>query len=271
MTDCPCYRDDEVALRYVTSDLAESERTAFEDHLFACDACLTRVERYQAAQQDLSRRQLPSPPTVVLGPDPHPAKPRPLFRWVTLGAVAASLLVVLGGWSLWTPESESAPRPPAVARDVKPLPPAAPAVGSSPSALGIAVLAMVTPPAYVTITTRGTADSAFADAMQSYTQSDWPAASRALAPLASPDARFYKGIADLMLGDPAGAVASFESVRSSGRQPYARESLFYLGKAALQRGDVPAATSLLTEARQAGAGPDGEAEDLLTALAELER
>ncbi len=269
MTDCTRYRDDEVALRYVTSDLAEPERTAFEDHLFACDACLTLVERYQAAQQDLSRRQLPSPPTVVLGPDRRPVKARPLFRWMALGALAASLLVVFGGWSLWTPESE--PRPPAVARDVKPLPPPAPVVGSSASALGIAVLAMVTPPAYVTITTRGTSDTAFADAMQAYTRSDWPAASRGLAPLASPDARFYKGIADLMLGDPTGAMTSFESVRSSGRQPYARESLFYLGKAALQRGDVTAATSLLTEAREAGAGPDGEAEDLLTALAELER
>ena len=270
MTDCPRYRDDEVALRYVTSDLAEPERIAFEDHLFACDPCLIRVERYQAAQQELTHRQVPAPPTVVAtSSEVRPAKGRRLFLWPILGALAASLLVVLGGWSLWPPRSDAGS--PAVGQRVEPPALPTPAGGPRSSALGVAVLAMVTPPAYVTITTRDTGDTGFAQAMQSYTRSDWPAASRALAPLASPEARFYKGIADLMRGDPAGAIAALQATRDSGRQPYARESLFYLGKAALQRGDVDAATALLTAAHEAGAGPDGEAADLLTALAELER
>jgi len=269
MTECTRYRDDEVALRYVTRDLEEPERIAFEDHLFACDPCLTRVERYQAAQQELTHRQLPSPPTAIANPEARPAKIRPLFRWPILGALAASLLVVLGSWSLWPRGSGAGP--PAVGRALEPTNLPTPAAGPRSSALGVAVLAMVTPPAYVTLTTRGQGDTRFAAAMQSYTRSDWPAASRALAPLPSPEARFYKGIADLMLGNPAGAIAALEAARDSGRQPYARESLFYLGKAALQRGDVPAATSLLTAAHEAGAGPDGEAADLLTALAELQR
>ncbi len=269
MTDCTRYRDDEVVLRYVTRDLEEPERSAFEDHLFACDACLTRVERYQAAQQELTHRQLPSPPTAIAPPDTRQARRGPLFRWPILGALAASLLVVLGSWSLWPRGSGTAP--PAVARALEPTVLPAPAAGPRSSALGIAVLAMVTPPPYLTLTTRGAGDTRFATAMQSYTQSDWPAASRALAPLASPEARFYKGVADLMLGNPAGAIAALEACRDSGQQPHARESLFYLGKAALQRGDVPAATALLTAAHEAGAGPDGEAADLLTALAELER
>ena len=66
-------------------------------------------------------------------------------------------------------------------------------------------------------------------------------ASRDLAAIDTTEARFYKGIADLMRGDGPAAVAALGVVRASGQQPYARESQFYLGKAALQRGDVAAA------------------------------
>lgn len=269
MSACPCYPDDEVALRYVTSDLAEPERVAFEDHLFACDHCLARVERYQMAQQELSRVGLPAPPAATVGDLPRAAtSPRPL-AWLMLGALAASLLIVVAGWSMWPrPSDLDAPQG---AERVEPAPLAAPAAGPSSIALRVAVLAMVTPPAYVTLTTRGTADSRFATAMQSYVRADWPAASRGLAPLEGPEARFYKGVADLMRGDTAEAIAAFEAAGKSGQQPYARESLFYLGKAALQHGDVAAARPLLTSARDAGAGPAGEAERLLAALSELGR
>ena len=46
------------------------------------------------------------------------------------------------------------------------------------------------------------------------------------------------GVADLMRGEGAARRLRPRVVRAIGRQPYARESLFYLGKAALQRGDV---------------------------------
>jgi hypothetical protein len=64
-------------------------------------------------------------------------------------------------------------------------------------------------------------------------------------------------------------VAALESVRTSARQPYARESLFYLGKAALQRGDVPRGREWFTAARDANAGPGGEAARLLAELHEI--
>ena len=57
---CTRYPDDDVVVRYVTSDLAEPERSSFEDHMFACDVCLERVERYQHAQEALATRELPS-------------------------------------------------------------------------------------------------------------------------------------------------------------------------------------------------------------------
>jgi hypothetical protein len=74
-----------------------------------------------------------------------------------------------------------------------------------------------------------------------------------------------------MRGDTAAAVGALQAARASAQQPYARESVFYLGKAALQRGDVAAAQTLFAEARDAKAGPDGEAARLLTELVDADR
>lgn len=278
MSACTRYPDDDVVLRYVTSDLAEPESSAFEDHLFACDVCLAPVEHYQAAQQALTDRVQPALPTVVPAAMPADggdaaAVPARSLPWWALGAIAASLLVVLGGWSVWrgaprgAPVQDSSPR---VAALTDPAPAPTPAAGPSSMALRVAVLAMVTPPPYLAITTRGVAgDRRFAAAMEAYTKADWPVASRALAGVDTAEARFYQGIADLMRGDAPGAISTLDAARTSGQQPYARESLFYLGKAALQRGDVVAARTALLAARSSGAGPKGEAARLLASLAEL--
>lgn len=279
MTACPRYPDDDQILRYVAGDLDEPELTAFEDHLFACDLCLARVERYQAAEQVLADRQLPVVPTIVSsGNGPAPRSPRSVPMWM-LGAMAASLVVVAGGLWSWQRTSgsldtqvvpvaartEPAPTP-AVAE-----PTAAPSNGGSSTALQVAVLAMVTPPPYLPITTRGEASAAarFEQAMKAYTEQDWPTAAKLLTSVNSSEARFYQGVADLMRGDAASAVASLEAARKSGVQPYARESVFYLGKAALQHGDVAAAREAFTAARTAGASTAREADRLLTALSEV--
>jgi anti-sigma factor RsiW len=270
MSACTRYPDDEAVLRYVTSDLVEPELSAFEDHLFACDACLARVERYQAAQEALTEWVLPTVPTAVPGTDTGGAAsgpPRPAAWWV-LGAVAASLLLAVAGWSAWRPAG--VPAAVQVVQQPTPTPEATPAVGANSTALRVAVLAMVTPPPYLPITTRAGGDAgAFAQGMRAYVEADWAAASRALGTVATPEARFYQGVADLMRGDAPGAITSLDAARASGAQPYARESLFYLAKAALQRGDVVAARASLTAARNANAGPQGEAERLLEALDEL--
>jgi hypothetical protein len=130
---------------------------------------------------------------------------------------------------------------------------------------------MVTPPPYLTMTTRG-ADSPsarFAEGMAAYTRRDWAAAARALATVDTPEARFYQGVADLMRGDAASAIQSLEAARDSGVQPYARESLFYLGKASLQQGAVAQARSAFTATRQAGASTSAEAGRLLASLSEI--
>lgn len=269
MSACTRFPDDDQVVRYVTGELTEPELTAYEDHVFACDVCLARVERYQAAQQVLAGRDLPALPTIVPSVT-APAAPQPSrhLPWWVLGAVAASL-VVAGG--LWSWQRTQVPEASLVAARTEPEPTPAPSNVGSSSALQVAVLAMVTPPPYLSITTRGeaSAPARFAEAMQAYTRADWSTAARTLVDVDTAEARFYQGIADLMRGDPASAARSLDSARRSGVQPYARESLFYLAKAALQRGDVTHAREALTATREAGASTAQDATHLLAALSEI--
>ena len=267
MSACTRFPDDDQVLRYVTNDLAEPELIAFEDHLFACDVCLARVERYQAAQHVLLDRALPAITTIVpsgaAGAGAGPARMRP---WWLLGAVAASLVMVAAG--LWSWQGRPASPVPQVAERPDPDAAVAPSSVRNAAALQVAVLAMVTPPPYLPITTRGeaAASTRFAAGMLAYTRADWTTASRTLSSVNTAEAHFYQGIADLMRGDAASAASALEAARTSGIQPYARESLFYLGKAALQRGDVTQARGAFTAARTAGASTEGEAARLLAAL-----
>lgn len=269
MSTCTRFPDDAQVLRYVTSDLAEPERSAFEDHLFACDACLARVERYQAAQASLASRDVPAGPIgVVLPMDEASALDRRLPLW--LGAVAALLVVGAVGVLMTRPTPAPAPPRASLTPDVPSgtdaVAPPAPRRGGD--ALGLAVLALVTPPPYLPVTTRGAAAPPFAAAMDAYIRKDWAAASRGLASVETPEAHFYRGVADLMRGDAAGATHALEAARDSGRQPYARESAFYLGKAGLLRGDLAAARARFDEAAASGATTAREAARLRDALDE---
>lgn len=278
MTPCARYPDDDLLTRYVAGTLTEPDLSAFEDHLFACDTCLDRVERYQAARQALVARELPALPTVVPVAAAGSASAVTRQTWWVLGAVAALVLAGLGALLVWqgieAPAPQVAHAPPAVAPAPaarRPLVARTPADGPTSASLQLAVLAMVSPPPYLPMVTRGDGRESdrFSTGMAAYVRSDWPAAARALGDVDTPQGRFYRGIAELMRGETTAAVTALESARASGVQPYARESLFYLGKAALQRGDVATAREWFSTARDAGAGPDREATRLLTALDEM--
>ncbi|MCC6161720.1 MAG: hypothetical protein IT182_00020 [Acidobacteria bacterium] len=276
MTPCSRYLDEDEVLRYVAGDMDDGELSVFEDHLFACDACLARVERYQAAQQVLARRAPLEGPVIVAASNevavPVPSRGLP---WWALGAVAAGLVVTAIGVATWNRPPASlvvsvervAERSPAP----EPAEPTSPAHASSSHALQVAVLAMVMPPPYLTLTTRGASDEAarFAQGMEAYTKADWTTAARLLGEVATAEARFYEGIADLMRGEAATAAATLERARASGVQPYARESVFYIGKAALQQGDIPHARQAFATARDTGATTARDATRLIAALDEL--
>jgi TolA-binding protein len=276
----------EAAERYVSGEMPEAERTAFEEHYFACDSCFRAVQRMQDAAAVLTAKaaRLPGPAAA----EQHPGR-RPLrTTWM---ALAAMLIVGVVLWRLpqTGPEVENRPQtdgaaPPAPTA-VAPVPPA-PAAQSSEAQVAapsreerIASLARFTPPPYVALTTRSDADAqaqSFESAMAHYTRGDYKAAARSLSALvdAAPDlahARFFLGVSELMQRNTARAADILQQTAESGVTPYAEEAHFYLGKAALQAGDVDAARRELRLAAELEAGPQGEAARVLRELDALRR
>lgn len=144
---------------------------------------------------------------------------------------------------------------------------------------GLEALALVVPPPYVPLQTRGSATTlaqSFAAAMTRYSAKDYAGAAEQLQPLAesSPDAahvQFFLGISQLMSGKPAAAIESLDRAAATGTAPFADEAHFYLAKAAMQTRDVTRAQRELRIAVEREAGPIGEAATLLRDLEKLPR
>jgi hypothetical protein len=144
---------------------------------------------------------------------------------------------------------------------------------------GLEALAIVTPPPYVPLQTRGSANTpaqSFAEAMTRYSAKDYAGAVEQLQPLAdaSPDAahvQFFLGISQLMSAKPAAAIESLDRAAATGTAPFADEAHFYLAKAAMQTRDLARAERELQIAVEREAGPAGEAAALLRDLKKLPR
>jgi TolA-binding protein len=134
-------------------------------------------------------------------------------------------------------------------------------------------LALIAPPPYVPLPTRGAdpAAAAFAGAMTNYSKKDYRAAIDGLKPIveAQPEAThaaFFLGVSYLAAGDAADASAVLNRVAASNVSPFADEAHFYLAKAALRARDLDRAERELSIANERQAGPAGEAAKLLQAL-----
>jgi hypothetical protein len=144
---------------------------------------------------------------------------------------------------------------------------------------GLETLAIVTPPPYVPLQTRGSANTlaqSFAAAMTRYSAKDYAGAVEQLQPLAdaSPDAahvQFFLGISQLMSSKPAAAIESLDRAAATGTAPFADEAHFYLAKAAMQTRDLARAERELQIAVEREAGPAGEAAALLRDLKKIGR
>jgi predicted Zn-dependent protease len=144
---------------------------------------------------------------------------------------------------------------------------------------GLEALAIVVPPPYVPLQTRGSSNTraqSFAAAMTRYSAKDFAGAAEQLQPLAegAPDAahvQFFLGISQLMSGKPAAAIESLDRAAASGTAPFADEAHFYLAKAAMQTRDLARAERELTIAVEREAGPAGEAVELLRDLKKIPR
>jgi TolA-binding protein len=265
MTSCARYDDFELAERYVLGQLNEAEQADFEAHYFECPECFAAVQAFQAAQGELRKQ----PPAVA-------ASASHKLWWIGLAAAAS-----LTGLLVWAPWRHSqptvAPPTPTVAQHTpSTAPPPTPTPSPTHPGVNLDALALVTPPPYVPLSTRGESAqnptlAAFAAAMKPYSAKDYRAAAAALEPIvkAHPDAnyaQFFLGISYLLSDDGDKAVAVLDRVAASGAAPFADEAHFYLAKAALRARDLDRAERELTLAKQREAGPPEEAQKLLQAL-----
>jgi anti-sigma factor RsiW len=231
-----CPYDDEAALRYLSGAMPDAERQAFEDHYFACDDCLARVQALQAAADVLAPLAAGAPVAAarVASSRRRSAVP-PWAMAAGLAAVSVGAFVVLRS----TP-----PVPP----PVQPTPVASlPAPSTTPSPAWLVALARVEPASYVPLLMRGEdpAPRAFRAAMEPYLRGDFPAAAAALREVvrARPQdhvTRFYLGVSELLAGETDPAIDDLGAV--GGSDPtLVVAARFYRAKAWLRKGDITSA------------------------------
>ncbi len=282
MTTDPCAwsaRDD-VFEAYMRGTLDVADRDAFEDHYFACPACLAKFRAYEGLRAELGAV-----------PAEAPAAERPFrFRSWRWALVPAAGVIVVAAAVLWFRGSAPSPPESTMARAPEPAgvpaaQPAAPAATKAPEAapaavppgqpaptakqaprsaplpvVALSVLARIEAPPYAPATLRGPQDEAavkFDQAMRLYVKRDYAGAIPGLGAAAGlrpdvPQYAFFLGICHLLTGNVEQAAAALQKAIAIGESPYLEEAHFYLAKARLRQEDIRAARGELewTIARQ---------------------
>jgi tetratricopeptide (TPR) repeat protein len=140
-------------------------------------------------------------------------------------------------------------------------------------------LAVVTPPPYFALATRGEAGRDRADfdaAMADYVAGRYADTVSRLAPLVdrAPElvhAQFFLGVSQLAIGQISAGRSMLQRVVQTGIPPFADEAHFYLAKAALADRRLDVAVEELTKSVDLDAGPEGEAARLLARVRTLRR
>lgn len=263
---CERYPDPAEAERYVSGDMTEHEQSTFEQHFFTCDVCFERVRELQQVQ------------AALRPPGGAHAAPRRSARWIAGLSAAAMLVLSVGAWQWFSRTAPS--HPTGSSAESSPQTGVNDASGRAHTReAAIGALALVTPPSFTPVTTRGSDSGArrqFEAAMVKYGAGRYADAEAGLsaAVASAPDlapAQFYLGVSRLLLGHPSDARPPLTAAASLGVSPWNEESHFYLAKAALAQDDVATAAKELKVAAASGAGPAGEATRLLAALADLPR
>jgi tetratricopeptide (TPR) repeat protein len=252
--------------KYVSGELGEADREAYELHYFECERCSNELEALVLLRAELER-SAPRAGYVA-------ARARHQSRlWLTLAAAAViALAVAVFQW-------QRAPEPEAIVSESTPAEamPAAPEAASVDRIAVLARLAEVRAPMYRPPTLRSTPSPPvrrFREAMELYARGDYREAVPGLEEARALDATlpqvpFFLGACRLMTGEVDRAIDAWRAVIELGESAYLEESRFYLAKALLRKGDVAGARAEL-EATVALAGDrEGEARDLLRQLQDV--
>jgi len=258
-----CGFGEDRAAAYAASRLAEPEVEAFEQHLFACPACVDEVERAIEIRGGLTESA-----DSRAAPETRRLVPRLWWPWFSALAAAAVLLAV--GTSVWL----RAPQPQAPIRS-------GPATGlvqpASPPGPSLSEIARVRPPVYLSKTLRGVEDEArtqFREAMQDYQRGEYRAAIPRLAAAVrldpeAPDIRFFLGICYLLTDQDDSAIDHLAKTVALGETPYLEEAHFYLAKAYLSKAEPDKARAELERIIRLEGDREQEARELMTQVERL--
>jgi TolA-binding protein len=311
---CARYADLDFVERYVLGQMTEAEQAIFEAHYFECPDCFTapasRVVDFSthpargkngdagAPGKSAGPRLLASAGTWIglavaaslaavmiwspwrsRGPEPPASQPGQVIAQQTppkqpepapsQPAVSPQPAPSQSGTSSGTSQVSGT----GASAPVKPTQ-TTPAQTPTRPAVTLDALALVVPPPFVALQTRGEdagANAAFSAAMKKYAAKDYRGAIDSLKPIvaAQPDAAhaaFFLGVSYLAAGEPAEASAVLNRVAAGNVAPYADEAHFYLAKAALRAHDLDRAEHELSIAIERQAGPPNEAARLQQAL-----
>lgn len=243
--------------RYITGNLSEDERDAFEAHYFECDECFAGLEALRAAQADLRANAAKMRASVEVR---APSR----FRLLVPLALAAAILMAAVLYRRQFSAGNKA------------------TVNSTAAATAMpdyAALAKVEPPAYRAPLLRDAGDAAtkrFRAAMEAYLRRDYVSAIEGLHASLALDShaaapRFFLGASELLTGDWEQGNHELQSVADAGDTPFLDESRMMLARSALHRNDVAAARQDLGQVVAGNGDFSAQARDLLRQIDSLAR
>ena len=256
--DCRRVMLNGLAKKYVSGELDEPMREAFERHYFECDRCFDDVRTHQSEDAQV-------------------------WRWGWLVAAAAVILLV-AGMTAWNQVRRPSAEP--ATRVVDPAPTVAPSASAAtpqtPSPEPVPVmsdLARFDPPGYIAPTLRSSTDPArqqFRDAMAVYQSSQYrPALAGFKAAVdldaSAPDSNFFLGICYLLVGETDAGIHSLRNTIALGDSPFLEEAHFYLAKGLLRQNELTAAQQQLRQAIQLNGDRQTDARRLSEQLSRLQR
>lgn len=262
--DCKRVESEQIAEKYVSGDMEEGERTAYEKHFFECTRCYEELRTYLAVQEALGQAR----GTVQMAP----LRSKPAWRWIWVPVgVLAGLTLTAGVW-FWqfatpTPGSPSE----ALLHQSSPAQP-------PPATVSLAEMMRIEPPPYAPTILRGLteeeADRRFREAMKHYQQGDYDRALRGLNAAATlrpqgADIAFFLGACYLLTGQTNAATKELQRTVALGDTPFLEEAHFYLAKAYLRENNLPAAEKELRKALLLKGDLQGQIQDLLDQLGQL--
>jgi tetratricopeptide (TPR) repeat protein len=268
MMDCREINEQDIIERYLSGELSDAERQAFEDHYFGCADCFEHLKIARALQENgISTESRLSTPKYFWE--------RVSSVWLPVAAVAVLAAAALYWTTLRTltgaPQGRSTGQ--ATTRGV----PAGAKSQEERDAI-VAQLSQVEPPPYAPKRLREAGNvgrEQFDQAMRLYLQGNYGAAIEGLQKAArlAPDAvdvNFYLGACYLLTHQPKAAIDALRKAISPDYPDYAEQAHYYLAKAYLQGHNIQSAGAELEFTLEFGGERKGDAERLKQQLDKLQ-